>query len=133
MEIEEWETKWIHSDDNGWYWSSPFDDTGGPYETKESAIYAMRFYGQLMDGGNVKKETLQEALRYSPFKITFTKKDGSERVLRGSLNLDTIKERGWVPDETKESKPSPDHLLNVFDLDINEWRYVALANVTRVE
>jgi len=129
----EWEENWLYCDDNGWYFCSPFDDVGGPYGSKSVARLSLHMFCQLQEGGNVKKELLQEALRANPFTITFKKKDGSLRVLRGTLNIDRIKEGGWVPDDSSERKASPDHLLNVFDLDINEWRYVTVNNVISVE
>lgn len=58
-------------------------------------------------------------LRDGEVRFVFTKKDGSERVARGTLNLNI------VPSESHpkgEGRPSPEDMVKYFDLDKQAWR-----------
>lgn len=65
--------------------------------------------------------------------ITFTKKDGTERVLNGTRKLDLIPEdKAPKPiEEGKEVKPPT--VLRIFDLDIGEWRSITPSSVSKHE
>lgn len=62
--------------------------------------------------------------------ITFTKKDGTERVMRCTKNLDNIPsdKRPTGKVELSESEN-----IRVFDMDKNEWRSFNKSSVKRVE
>ena len=62
-----------------------------------------------------------EMLSQNEVTVTFTKKDGSERVMRCTRNFNLIP-------ESAQPKGSPDaatrdaQVIPVFDLDVGEWR-----------
>jgi hypothetical protein len=74
--------------------------------------------------------------RQKEITITFTKKDGSERVLRGTRELEFIpeefhpKEKAPV-DGDKPTKPAVN--LSIFDLDAQGWRSIVPSSVKKVE
>lgn len=65
----------------------------------------------------------------NPTIITFTKKDGTERVMRCTRSLSQIPEDQHPKNETNDSKTS----IRVFDLDKNEWRSFIAENVKRID
>ena len=76
-------------------------------------------------------EWLKGMLHVGPATVTFTKTDGTERVMNCTLEADklppvVIKE-GAKP--RKESTTS----MRVFDLDKKEWRSFTIKNVKKVE
>ena len=74
---------------------------------------------------------LKGMLHVSPVTVTFTKKDGTERVMKCTL------EEGQLPKvELKEdAKPRKESTtsMRVFDLEKNEWRSFTIKSVTKVE
>lgn len=58
--------------------------------------------------------------------ITFTKADGTERVMRCTLNEDQIP-LNKIPKDS--SRPSSETTQRVFDLDLQEWRSFKWENV----
>ena len=66
-----------------------------------------------------------------PVFVTFTKSDGSERVMKCTLN-----DKYVVPYERKtdaEKKPRDGDIIPVWDLDNTAWRSFKLSTVTTVE
>ena len=61
--------------------------------------------------------------------VTFTKKDGSERVLRGTLNESLIP----VEKHPKGLRESYDTVFTVFDLDEDDWRCFKLDSIISAE
>lgn len=63
---------------------------------------------------------LKKALRNGIVKVTFTKKNGDERVMYATTNMNTI------PDECKpkgtDDRNYPDDVYRVVDTEITEWR-----------
>ena len=76
-------------------------------------------------------EWLKGMLHVGPATVTFTKADGSERVMNCTLEADKLPKvelkEGAKP--RKESTTS----MRVFDLDKNEWRSFTIRNVKKVE
>lgn len=77
------------------------------------------------------RDWLKGMLHVGPATVTFTKSDGTERVMNctleeGKLPVVVLKE-GVTP--RKESTTS----LRVFDLDKKEWRSFTIKNVKSVE
>jgi len=64
------------------------------------------------------KDQVRRALAAGEVAVTFTKADGSQRVLRGTTNLDYVP-GSQHPRGIKE--PNPD-VQPVWDLDKGEWR-----------
>jgi hypothetical protein len=77
------------------------------------------------------REWLNDMLHHGPAKVTFTKADGTERVMNCTLEPDQLPvveiKEGAKP--RKESTTS----LRVFDLDKKEWRSFTIKNVKNVE
>lgn len=63
---------------------------------------------------------LRGVLKTETVTVTFTKKDGTERVMNCTLNPDIIP-KVEVKEDTKPRKQS-DTTMRVFDTDIKEWR-----------
>ena len=69
-------------------------------------------------------------------KVIFTKKDGTERTMICTKDNNTIPEAFRMDGSKKSDKPSrptPDHLFPVFDLEANCSRSFTIANVISVE
>lgn len=92
-----------------------------------------------MAGGNVAellaspefKEWLLEHLAESEVTVTFTKKDGSDRVLRCTRNVSVIP-TDHQPKNEKPTNTSTDAIA-AYDLDISEWRSFNLSAVKRID
>ena len=76
------------------------------------------------------KESLQELLRNFVAVVTFTKKDGTERVMKCTLKQDIA-----IPHErkTERVKEPKDDLLPVWDIDASAWRTITVPNILTVE
>jgi hypothetical protein len=64
--------------------------------------------------------------------ITFTKKDGTERVMNCTLKPELLPEATPVV-EGKTPRKESTTSIRVFDNDLKEWRSFTTKNVTRVE
>ncbi len=64
------------------------------------------------------RDEVRRALAAGEVEVTFTKADGSSRVLRGTTNL------GWVPaSQHPKGMKEPNPMVQpVFDLEKMEWR-----------
>jgi hypothetical protein len=63
--------------------------------------------------------------------VTFTKKDGTKRVLRCTLRPDALPVQEVT--ESKEPRKTSDSTLSVYDLEANGWRSFTIRAVKRVE
>ena len=63
--------------------------------------------------------------------VTFTKKDGTERVMRCTLRPDALPVQEVT--ESKEPRKTSDSTLSVYDLEANGWRSFTIRAVKRVE
>lgn len=65
------------------------------------------------------------------FEVTFTKKNGDERVMRATTNLDLIHpDHHPKPLEAgKEPKKDYPQLLKVFDIEADGWRSITYGNM----
>jgi hypothetical protein len=70
-------------------------------------------------------------LTVQPATITFTKKDGTERVMRCTLHPDALPVQEVT--ESKEPRKTSDSTLSVYDLEANGWRSFTIRAVKRVE
>lgn len=78
----------------------------------------------------MKGDDLRELLRRRVMRVTFTKKDGTVRKLRGTLNMDL------VPESALPKNPGfqpPEGIVRVFDLDLGEWRSFSVDSVSELE
>jgi hypothetical protein len=65
-----------------------------------------------------------------PTTITFTKKDGTTRVMKCTRNMDNIPE-DKRPSGTMEN--ASNKVIKAFDLDKQEWRSFSQTSVKRIE
>lgn len=76
------------------------------------------------------KESLQNLLRSFVATVTFTKKDGTERVMKCTLKQDIAIPHERKTDRVKEPK---EDMLPVWDLDQGAWRTITVPNILSVE
>ena len=76
------------------------------------------------------KESLQELLRNTVAVVTFTKKDGTERVMKCTLNQDIAIPHERKTDRVKEPK---EDILPVWDIEASAWRSITIPNILTVE
>ncbi len=74
---------------------------------------------------------LKGVLTVQPATITFTKKDGTERVMNCTLRGDMLPVVEIKED--KAPRKQNDSVLSVYDLDAQGWRSFTLSSVKRVE
>ena len=83
----------------------------------------------------MKQDVVEFFKNNNKVKVVFTKKDGSERVMKCTTNFDFIPVFAF-PEPLKEGqnprKVNPD-VMRVFDLDIEEWRSFRFDSVKTFE
>lgn len=67
------------------------------------------------------KEEILDALHTGICVVTFTKKNGDERVMSCTLNDEFLPEQIDLEEVVQKKTPNPD-VLAVWDTDIGEWR-----------
>lgn len=79
------------------------------------------------------KEQLQSILREDIATVTFTKADGSERVMKCTLDPSyfTLKEENSTETQT-ERKSNPD-LISVWDIENSGWRSFRLSSIKTID
>jgi WYL_2, Sm-like SH3 beta-barrel fold len=75
------------------------------------------------------KQNLKAQLAAGPVVVTFTKKDGSERIMACTTNEAIIAAKGKSADYI----PSGTENVTVFDLEKNNWRSFNLSSVKNTE
>jgi hypothetical protein len=75
------------------------------------------------------KNTLKSQLAAGPVVVTFTKKDGSQRIMACTTNEAIIEAKGGSADYI----PIGTETVTVFDLEKNNWRSFNLSTVTNTE
>lgn len=73
---------------------------------------------------------LDGILHINPVTVTFTKKDGTERVMRCTLQPELLP-KVEIKENAKPRKESTTS-MRVFDLDKNEWRSFTIKSVKRI-
>ena len=74
---------------------------------------------------------LKEMLQVSPVTVTFTKKDGSERVMNCTLQPSELPPQ--VVNENKKERKKSDDTLAVYDLDAKAWRSFTIKSIKNVK
>jgi polyisoprenoid-binding protein YceI len=75
-------------------------------------------------------EWLKGMLKVSEGTVTFTKADGTERVMKCTLNPEQLP-KVEIKEDAKPRKESTTS-MRVFDLEKNEWRSFTIKNVKQV-
>jgi len=86
---------------------------------------------------DLKRETVIELLQKECAAVTFTKKDGTERVLNCTLQAEYLPMKAPVPEPTGHDVTPParavnEHVVAAFDTDINEFRSFRLDSVITI-
>jgi hypothetical protein len=79
---------------------------------------------------NNSKESIATLLRAHDAAITFTKKDGTTRVMKCTLREGVAIPYEKKTDRTREAK---DDILPVWDLEANGWRSVTVSAIQTIE
>ena len=77
------------------------------------------------------KEYINGLLSEGEITVKFTKKDGTERLMRCTKNFDKIPQE-FHPKADSEKKESTTDAIPVFDVEANGWRSFNLSNVLEV-
>ena len=77
---------------------------------------------------------LKSMLQISPATITFIKADGSERVMKCTLEANKLPPVVPLAEgKTPRKETTSTKALRVFDLELKEWRSFTTKNVKRIE
>lgn len=74
---------------------------------------------------------IEGVLKTTTATVTFTKKDGSERVMKCTLNPQLLPTIPVV--EGKRERKIPEHSIAVYDTDIKEWRSFVVKSVKNIK
>jgi hypothetical protein len=77
-------------------------------------------------------EWLRDYLSESKITVTFTKKDGTDRKMLCTRNFSVIPEDKHPKGGSTQPATKTD-AVQVFDLEINEWRSFNTSNIKRIE
>jgi len=73
---------------------------------------------------------LKGMLHVGPVTVTFTKKDGSERVMKCTLDPKELPEQ--VITENKKERKQSENSIAVYDLEAKGWRSFVIRSIKRV-
>lgn len=65
--------------------------------------------------------------------VTFTKVDGTERVMKCTLEADKLPPVVVKEDAKPRKQSDSTKALRVFDLEVKEWRSFTIKNIKRIE
>jgi WYL_2, Sm-like SH3 beta-barrel fold len=68
------------------------------------------------------KKWLRSHLKYGPVTVTFTKKDGSERIMKCTTNPTYIMFKEPASVESKREKKINEDVMPVFDMEAGHWK-----------
>ena len=83
------------------------------------------------EGATIFFDRIKEMLREQELKITFTKKDGTERVMRCTLEASKLPVQEST--ETSTNRKVSTETMAVFDLDAQGWRSFTKKSVKCVD
>jgi hypothetical protein len=75
---------------------------------------------------------LKGILKVSDAKVTFTKKDGTERIMRCTLDPKQLPPAPVTEGEVKKERKVNDDVVAVYDLEAQGWRSFTLKSVKSV-
>jgi hypothetical protein len=68
------------------------------------------------------KKWLRSHLKFGPVTVTFTKKDGSERIMKCTTNPTYIMFKEPTSVESKREKKINEDVMPVFDMEAGHWK-----------
>ena len=81
----------------------------------------------------IDRETLNELLHVDVLTVTFTKKDGSERVMRCTLREDLLPTKVVKEGEEPKTRKVNEAVMPVFDMDAKAFRSFRLDSIKGVQ
>lgn len=78
------------------------------------------------------KSELTEILKNKDITVTFTKKDGTRRIMRCTLRPDALPEMITESTRTSADRRESDSTIAVWDLDLGAWRSFRLDSVVEI-
>jgi hypothetical protein len=78
------------------------------------------------------KDWIKGLLKDGVVEITFTKTDGTERVMKCTLKDEIISEH-WIPKNTESQRKFSDDALPVFDVEAKGWRSFRFDSIKGVD
>jgi hypothetical protein len=79
------------------------------------------------------KKWLRGCLKFGPVNLTFTKKDGTERIMRCTTNPTVVLFKDPSILESKREKKPNEDVMPVYDLENNSWKSFRWDSVKRVQ
>lgn len=78
----------------------------------------------------IDRELLRTKLRNGPVTVTFSKKDGTERIMVCTLSESLV---GTYEKKTERTKTPNEEVCAVFDIDVKEWRSFRYDSIKEVK
>lgn len=78
------------------------------------------------------KKWLKGHLNYGPVTVTFTKKDGTERVMNCTTKSELVPASPVVEGVEKKEKKKNEEVMSVYDLEAQGWRSFRWDSVKQV-
>jgi hypothetical protein len=83
---------------------------------------------------NIFREWLKDLLQIRPeVEVTFTKKDGTERVMKCTLHPDILPKQEVKENNDKVTRIQNESVLPVYDLEVKSWRSFTVDSVREVK
>lgn len=79
------------------------------------------------------KDFIRDILRNGPAKVVFTKKDGTIREMVCTLKRAILEEKQIELVNSNSDRRANDEVLNVYDLEKDDWRAFRIDNVHTIE
>jgi hypothetical protein len=79
------------------------------------------------------KKWLRSCLKFGPVDLTFTKKDGTERVMKCTTSPTIIMFKDPSILESKREKKPNEDVMPVYDLENNSWKSFRWESIKRVQ
>ena len=78
------------------------------------------------------KKWLRSHLKYGPVTVTFTKKDGSERIMKCTTNPTYIMFKEPASVESKREKKINEDVMPVYDIEAGHWKSFRWDSIKQV-
>lgn len=75
---------------------------------------------------------LKDMLKMGPVTVTFTKKDGSERIMECTLQPELLPKVELKEGEEKAPRKKSADVVAVYDIEANGWRSFAIKSVKKI-
>ena len=76
------------------------------------------------------RDWISGVLKTTEVQVTFYKKDGTERVMKCTLNPEVLPP--VIVKEDKKERKIPEHSMAVYDIELKEWRSFVIKSVKHI-